>query len=90
MKLDECLRMGYICGLETVRESVNNILRFSGNMFGYDAAIEEENELIEDFEKSGLNDKDVVRLVLEKAYHISTQEIDNQIENDLNGSTKIL
>jgi hypothetical protein len=90
MKLDECLRMGYICGLGTVGEAINNVLYHSMNLFDYDFIVAEEQELLEDFDQSGLNDEDVVKLVLENKYHISTQEIDNQLENDLNGSTEIL
>jgi hypothetical protein len=90
MKLDECLRMGYICGLKTVGEAIDNILIHGSSIFIYDEIAEEELELMEDFNESGLCDRDVVKLILENKYHISTQEIDNQLENDLNGSTEIL
>jgi hypothetical protein len=83
MNLRECLEDGWICGLETVGESINNILLHSINLFDYPDIAKEDSELLDDFVNSKLTDNDFIKDVLLERYNIKTEDIDERLRLDL-------
>ena len=83
MKLKDCLITDWICGLETVGESVDNILLHMGNLFVYEDYGKEETELLMEFEESKLADTAKIKSVLMFKYDVSTDDLDAELEKEL-------
>jgi len=54
MKLKEAIELGKSCGIETIEESINNVLFHSGQLFPYDKISENVSELKEEAKSVGI------------------------------------